>query len=213
MSVFWGLILEYLTILSLGIKSLFATPSKAWSYGTRGNIILVPGFFESWSCLATIGNHLNHLGFRVWPIADTRLKFASLSLCAEIVNNFISHNKLSDVVLVSHSKGGLIAHKILSNPKIVSSISLATPYGGTLIGCLYFGNLWEMRPPLNLNIKYNHKVFALYPTLDNHVLPNKNLLLPGAHNIQIDVVGHTRILTSAKTLATISQIIHPLASI
>jgi hypothetical protein len=70
-----------------------------------------------------------------------------------------------------------------------------------------------MRPPLNLNIKYNHKVFALYPTLDNHVLPNKNLLLPGAHNIQIDVVGHTRILTSAKTLATISQIIHPLASI
>jgi hypothetical protein len=64
----------------------------------------------------------------------------------------------------------------------------------------------EIKNILNSNINYPN-IYNIYPTIDNHVLPNKNLILNGAKNIKVNVVGHTRILEAKKTLKTILKIL------
>jgi len=48
--------------------------------------------------------------------------------------------------------------------------------------------------------KNNGKIINFYPSLDNHVVPNKDLILEGAKNIEMKVVGHTRILEDEELL-------------
>lgn len=204
-------ILEYLLILKLHFRSLYTDIPKNWSEGVKGDVILIPGFFETWIFLKYIADDLNRSGYKIHTIPDFNYNILPLHECTKVLNEYIKNNHLKNILFISHSKGGIIA-KLIIDSNIDSShrsISVTTPYKGTIFGYLYLFNLKELTPSSKLITSViNHPVIKdtivnLYAKLDNHILPNKNALLPDAKNIQVDVVGHTRILEDYRTLVVI----------
>ena len=212
------LIREYSLILKLKLLSLkYKTPQDDWNRGTKNTILLLPGFSETFVFLKPLADKLHELGYPVFspvPI-NSHSKIKDL---AEIFAAYIRTNKLTNIVCLSHSKGGLVTKYLMDNfpdinKRVELSISIATPYQGSLSGYLNFQSLFELIPSGKAtqeslqHRENNHKIIALYSKFDNHVFPNKNLVLPDAKNIIIDIVGHTRILTSHETYATVKKIL------
>src|SRR3989344_898327 len=76
-----------------------------WSIGNKGNVLLIPGFTESWQDLEEIGNYLNTLGYKIYIISKFNTTFLSIRACSRIIKKFILKNNLNNLVLVGHSKG------------------------------------------------------------------------------------------------------------
>lgn len=206
----YHLLLEYLLILKLHVQSLYTSVPREWSAGHKGDVILLPGFFETWVFLATIGTELNKTGFRIHVLPALEYNTLPLDTCVQIVNDYIQTKKLDNTVLLSHSKGGLVAKLFLdTHSGGHRSVSIATPYKGTLLGYLHFFNLKELTPnskKIKLLLSHSQslrKITNLYAGVDNHILPNRNAILPGANNMLVDVTGHTRILHDPQTIQII----------
>lgn len=208
-----GMVAEYVQMEWLQVLSWFyPDPPQEWKNGTKGDIILIPGFYEPWTFFRFLGYRLNEKGYRIRTIPGLHGRMSVAEAAVE-VEGFMAKEGLTDVVLLSHCKGGLVAKYCMDQldhaNRVARSVSLSTPYGGTRIGHLRILGLGEMMPSSRLIREMmhfssnNHKILQLYVAVDNHVLPNANLVLAGAQNIRIDCVGHTRILEDERTYEAI----------
>lgn len=215
LAIIYYLILEYLLILYLKIKGLFfRNPPVEWQNGEKGDVVIILGFGETWVFLEKIAKYLHKKGSRIHFLPDYYYGVKPISKYVEILSKYIKDNKLKDIILLSHSKGGLIAKKYLDSENnannVKLSITICSPYQGTLYGYLKILSLKELKSRevtenINSVSNNNHKIINIYAKLDNHILPNKNALLPGGENIMVDIIGHTRILESEKTLKIIDN--------
>ncbi len=204
---------EYLLIGYLKLLPSFLSKlPKSWEDGEKGTVIIIPGLHETNFFLYNIGCFLNQHGYKIITIP----KFHSTEPIVQIyskLDSLIESLSANNLILLSHSKGGIVAKYFLDNSKhshkIKYSVSLATPYQGTMFAKLPFHNIYELDPTstvikeLNANTDHVSKVINIYPKFDNHVIPNKNLILHGAKNIQVDINGHTRILVCQSAYAEI----------
>ena len=201
---------DYALIVQRHFQSLiYNNPPTHWKIGTKGDVVVIPGYMEKWVFLRTLAEFLNKLGYRVHILRSLEETMHSIEDSAQIVTAYIAQKQLHRVILLSHSQGGLVAKLILDNPKSVdaidTSISIAIPYGGTVWGYLYYFGLKDLRPDSDMirrmksNSAVHNKVLNIFPKYDNHVIPHNNLILEGAKNICLDVTGHTNILESPLT--------------
>lgn len=166
-------------------------------------------FLEKLEELFRINNYIVH-----YPKYDTHSK---VEICFESVRNFIIENDCKDVIILGHSKGGLIARYCLlddhTKDHVSKVITIATPHKGTIFGKLRLFSLSEVSSKSKLlefldnDSNLRSKLFNFYPRVDNHVIPNRNLSLENATNNEINIVGHTRILESEDLLQEISKLI------
>lgn len=204
--VIYYLLEEYLLILNLKLKALIIKKiPEQWRYGKKGNVILLPGVHESWLALKSIADALNQKGFAIHVIPSLGQNTKTIEFGETELNKYINGNKLKNVVLIGHSKGGIIIRQYLSNTKyaikIHKAFTIATPHYGSIFANV-FRSTRQITPrapfleKLNSKPQITQNIINIYPHLDNHVVPNKNLQLVGAKNIKINIVGHTRILHS-----------------
>lgn len=203
----YDLIKEYLLIGRLKLKKNELIP-KSWGEGTKGNMVLLPGLNEKYVFLEKLADFFNNSGYKIHVVKyDPNDKIENIT---EVVANYIKNMGLKRVILLGHSKGGLVAKYLMDyfpkvNRVIIKSISIATPYGGSLLGYFRIWNSWHLRPGSEILIKVRKKnenlskIINIYSRVDNHVIPNRNLVLDGAKNIMVDMVGHTRIVESEET--------------
>jgi esterase/lipase len=211
-----ALVIEYLLIIKLNIKGLMKRkPPKNWLQGDKKDIILLHGYRENWIFLEKIGNFLSNKGYKIHVPKRLGISTASIVTNANTLESYIRENNLKNIILVSHSKGGLIAKHFLDHSKysknIEKVISIATPYRGTyfsfLIGNIELSPISKIIKAINRDKSSCKKIINIYPSFDNHVIPNRNLLLESAKNIKVEVVGHTKILENPQTLETIYHFI------
>lgn len=215
MKVIIGFILEYLLIVKIHLESLAKRVPDKWQIGNKGDVIILPGFGEPWWFLGSIGNYVNQLGFRVHTIPKFNYNTQSIDQSVRILHDYIEHKQLQDIIFISHSKGGIIAKRYLdiapNSANVECSLSIACPYQGTNWGYLYLFSLAELRPNSRLikqllsKTTTTAKIVNLYAHWDNHIIPNRNALLPGAANHIVNIVGHTRILFAPRTYEVISE--------
>lgn len=207
------LIAEYFLIAKNKLNQ--SKPTVEWNTGTVGDILLIPGLHESWVFLQSIGILTNQLGCKV-HIVPSYNSSESVNAGYEQIKQYIQTKKLNLLTIIAHSKGGVIAKKLLMDKnltnKIKRVITIATPFGGSILAYVW-PDAYELNPksPIIAQILQdqtgNSKIYNLYPRVDNHVIPNRNLLLIGANNVMIDIVGHTRILEADQTKKVIKKII------
>lgn len=210
------MLLEYLLIVRLHFRALWQRPPAAWNKGNAGDVLLIPGFAEPWIFLTTIAEQLNTLGYHVHTVPELNYNTQPVAACVEILHEYIQTHSLEHVLLIGHSKGGLVAKGYLdAHPeKVGKVITLSAPFQGTWVGKLWICNLQELCPGSSLITNLLQKppapgrLLNLYAHRDNHILPNKNALLPGAQNIEIPVIGHTRIVEDNKTFQAIKKYIN-----
>lgn len=193
---------------------------KNWSFGTKGQIVLLPGFASTWNFLKSLGNALNSQGYQVHVIKNLDMNVYSVSYCLSEIKKYLHEKNLDKVFLLGHSKGGLIACLSLSDnflkERVSKVITIATPFNGNFRAYRFrwFFNLRELIPGSEIlravnqiSLSNRKKIINLYARIDHLIYPESSKLLPGAKNLEVDVIGHTQILESNKTISILRELL------
>ncbi|MBT0994824.1 hypothetical protein KIN34_11085 [Cellulomonas sp. DKR-3] len=108
------------------------------SSGVAGRpVVLVPGVYEAWHFLRPLARALHARGLRVHAVPGLGRNRGVITPSAALVRERIEALGLRDVVLVAHSKGGLIGKRAMiedvlsSDPRIASMVTVNTPFTGS----------------------------------------------------------------------------------
>jgi len=173
----------------------------------KPDLILIPGVMQKWNVFRRVGRELAKNGYRVHVVAGLKRNMGAIAGAAELVEDYINKNNLRRVVVIGHSKGGLIGKYLLANNnqngKIIKVIAISTPFGGSLRAKrIPFGSRKELIPnsillsELAKRSDVNKNITSIFGKFDALVKPLASCRLEGAKNIQIDVYGHHGILFS-----------------
>lgn len=187
----------------------------SWAKGDNGDVVLINGFGGSWMNLRTVANLADGMGFRVHVLKEIGMNFLPTEKASAVLEKYLLVKKISNATIIAHSKGGIVTKYFLANSthsdKVRKAICIATPFWGTYLGYLNVFNSHELTPEselltdLSKNTKVNKKIINIYPRIDTVVITNKLPSIPNAKNVEIDVVGHLRVLTAKATLVAIKE--------
>ncbi len=176
----------------------------------KAPIILVPGIVERWNIFRFAAVRLRDNGHPVYEVKGLGWNFMPVERGARLIRKMIDCNNLENVVLLTHSKGGLIGKYALaflnSDQKIKKVIAIATPFAGSALAEkipldpnreLIPGS--EVLRTLDNYPALNSQITCVYPVWDNHIQPLESCALEGAQNIQVDVLGHHKIIYGKAT--------------
>jgi len=170
----------------------------------KGPVLFIPGLLERWSFFAKIADKLSLLGHPVYVIPNLGQNLKDIPYSAKVISELIEQNKLQQVTVIAHSKGGLIGKYLLANyNKVKKLIAIATPFAGAkpakYVPLYHFQELTPRSKVINdliSNKEVNKKIVSIYPIFDNHIWPQESPYLDGAKNIQVNIHGHHKVLFS-----------------
>lgn len=185
-------------------------------------VVLLPGIWEPWQFLRPLATVLHAGGHPVHVVTELGWNGRDLDASADDVIAHLAAHDLRRVVLVAHSKGGLIGKKVLLHPRVdgrvTGLVALCAPFGGS---SLSFGAL--ARTPLGLfsptgqaiaalaaETAVNRSIVSIASAWDE-MIPEGSCL-PGARNVTLDVVGHFRPVSDAGVHRLIHAEVDALAS-
>jgi len=176
-----------------------STPDQ-WSRGHRSPVVLLPGVWERWPILASLADRLNALGHPVYTVPSLGFNRRPIPDAAARVAERLVELDVSDVVLLAHSKGGLIGKAVIlgpAAPRVRRLIAISTPFGGSwYAGFMLVPSLREFRPraatiaAMGRQLEANERITSIFGTFDPHIPEGSRL--PGATNIELAVEGHFR---------------------
>ncbi len=187
--------------------------ARAWSVppefqrGSGRPVVVLPGIYESWHYLRPIAEHLNAAGHPVHVLPRLGRNGRPIPATAADVAQELRERELRGVAIVAHSKGGIVGKYLLAidergddtERRIERVIAIASPFGGSSMARFVpVGGLREFRTDAPLlgrlaaEREVNSRITSIYPSFDPHV--PQGSWLDGAHNIELPVVGHFRIL-------------------
>jgi triacylglycerol lipase len=189
--------------------------------GPYGPILLIPGVYENWRFMQPIAAHVYGAGHPVHVLDKLGYNTGAIAAMARIVREYLRSSKLQDVVVIAHSKGGLIMKYALADPetsrRVKHVIAINTPFSGSRYASLFllpsvrmFTPTGSMIKQLALNHAINKQITSLYSVFDPHIPETSHLA--GAENIILPTIGHFRPIADASTLKTIDRILTNLAN-
>ena len=172
----------------------------------KGNIVLIPGLFMRWHFLKDIGDYFAVRGYGIHIISNIFYNHQTITDEAKKLHEYLEKHDLTNVTIIAHSKGGLIAKHYMANEntsdhRVVKLIAIASPFSGSHL--VKFSPLRAMRElhPNSASIKevaagnrVNYMIVSIFPEFDNHILHKNGSYLEGAKNISLNVKGHHKIL-------------------
>lgn len=220
--IYW--IIDYCYLL-YGILLMFIhknPPSHFLDFVVKGKvpIILIPGISNKWGFLKHLGDSISHKGHPVYIANKLELNFFDIPTSAKIVRSIIDKNNLEKVIIIGHSKGGIVGKYLLvhenNDDKIIRLIAIAAPFSGTnIVNHLPYKSFKELSPKSriikelnsNSNSKVNSKIVSIMPEFDNHVWQEKGSYLEGALNIKVSIKGHHKIVFDKDVIRKITELI------
>lgn len=189
------------------------TPPSSYTKSSdqKINVVLIPGLFNRWGFYKPLVDGVVKAGFPVYIVAELGFSMGTILESSQRVKKIIEKEKLENVVLLGHSKGGLIGKYLLlnlnSNGRIIKLIAISTPFNGTtLSNHLIYPRFSEFSPnsslikSLSAETKYNEKIVNIIPSIDV-IIRNKNgSELVGAKNIHVKAGGHNRVVNSEEVI-------------
>ncbi|MDJ1371647.1 esterase/lipase family protein [Gulosibacter molinativorax] len=191
--------------------TLLARPEEADP--AKPVVVSLAGLLTSWEFLTPLNDALVERGFQVAVVPQLGLNTKSVQYLAEHVKRFLrTHGDLTPVVFVSHSKGGLVAKRVLlDDPDFryaVGAVTLAAPFAGATTAKYVRGltpltrEVVTLRPgtPAQLELEHmdaqDRRISAISPIYDEIVgLRGK---VRGGSNRAVSTLGHNRLLSDPR---------------
>lgn len=184
--------------------------------GPRTPVLLIPGVYESWRFLQPLAERLFRAGHPVHVLDRLGFNTGDIADMAEIVREHLRDADLTDVIVVAHSKGGLIAKYALAEPatrqRVRRVIAINTPFAGSRWAYLFLIRSVRVFIPtgkviraLQADLAVNSRISSLYSVFDPHIPETSHLA--GAENIVLPAIGHFRPLADPVTLRTVDAIL------
>ena len=194
---------------------------KRYAVGSLDPVLLLPGVYETWQFMRPIGDRLNALGHPIHVLPTLGNNLMTISDSAELATNYLEAHDLTRVIIVGHSKGGLIGKQMLltdavrsglapNAARIVRVIAINSPFGGTPLA------RWSLLPAvrhfvptevalvaLAANREANAHITSIYSRFDP-LIPTGSRL-DDATNVRLDIVGHFSPLNSLLVWAAVEN--------
>lgn len=187
------------------------TDPRRYRTGDRAAVLLIPGVYETWRFMQPLAERIHARGHPVHVLEGLGRNRSAVVSAGELVETYLVENDLHDVVIVAHSKGGLIGKRVLvgsSAERIRGMVAIATPFGGSgyarlmLIRTLRsFSPRDETIVELGRALKPNARIVSIFARFDPHIPEGSELA--GATNIRLDTGGHFRILAHPRVIAEV----------
>ena len=200
---------DYAWIVRAQTGALRRRDPHAWSHGDRAPVMLVPGIWETWPVLGALGDALHAAGHPVHVAPGLGANGAPVRESADLVARRVEHLGLRRVVLVAHSKGGLIGKAVLTGPagdRVAGLVAVNTPFAGSVHATWFPSRQVRALSPANAEIRELSRrtdrhadIVSLSVRFDPHVPGGHRLA--GATNVVLPLDGHFRVLAHPVLLA------------
>lgn len=218
----WGWLQDYAYVAYWTVRgALSRTSSDSFLQPApdpaRRPILLIPGVYENAHFMQPVAEHLFAAGHPVHVLDKLGYNTGSIPAMAEIVRNYLEESDLHDVVVVAHSKGGLIGKHALADAgtssRVARLIAVNSPFSGSRYARLFWipsVRMFSPRGPVITGLQrqreVNAQISSLYSIFDPHIPETSHL--EGAENVVLTTIGHFRPLGRPETLDLISEILH-----
>lgn len=177
-------------------------------------VVLVPGVYENWQFLRPLAEALSSWGHPVHTVAPLGFNRGRIDRMAELVQQYLVEQDLSGVMIVAHSKGGLIGKQLMLLPegrrRVEQMVAVNTPFSGSVYARFFLVPSIRAFSPRNRllvrlqdNLDVNARITSVYSRFDPHI-PGGSFL-PGARNIELGTMGHFRPIGDPRLLAVLKQ--------
>lgn len=184
----------------------YATPDPA-AGPPRIPVVVVPGVFESWRFLRPLTEALHAAGHPVHVVEELGFNSGEVPAMARAVRRAIEVRGLAAVALVAHSKGGLIGKHLLvhhdADGAVRHLVAVNTPFSGSVYARYLPGPALRVFAPggpllveLATSDGVNARITSVYSAVDPNIPGGSHL--PGATNVEVDAVGHFRVLSDPR---------------
>ncbi|WP_240555437.1 esterase/lipase family protein [Plantibacter flavus] len=178
--------------------------------GDRSPIVVLPGVYETWRFLEPLIRRLHDDGHPVHVIDPLGRNDRAVPVAARLVADYLEANGLGDVVLLAHSKGGLVGKFVMSlgggGARISGMLAVAAPFAGSRYARLMLLPSLRIFTPddptilaLSREATVNPRIVSVYGRFDPHIPGGSRL--EGAKNVELDTGGHFRILAHPRVFA------------
>ena len=186
----------------------------AYATGHLAPVILIPGVYETWEFLQPLAERLHELGHPIHVVPGFGYNRDSIPAMALLVARYLEVNELTGVVIVAHSKGGLIGKQLLVTDEVGERIdqvvAVNTPFAGSsLARYTRQPALQEFMPSgaalsaLAKQSDANSRIVSIYSANDP-LIPGGSALV-GATNVRLPLIGHFRVLSSPLLLRAVEN--------
>ena len=177
--------------------------------GHLAPVVLIPGVYERWQFLRAAGGRLARAGHPVHVVELLGRNVDTIPESAAVAQRYLDDHNLRNVVIVAHSKGGLIGkHMMLfddAEGRIDRLVAIASPFqGSTLAKYLPVRPLRAFIPTaptltmLAANAEVNSRIVSIFGDFDPHIPIGSELA--GATNVRLPANGHFRLLIDERVL-------------
>lgn len=181
--------------------------------GSRIPVVLVPGIYETWFFLEPLARALHRAGHPVVTVPALGLNAFDLATSAQLVADRIAQVGAERVVLVAHSKGGLIGKHLLTRPDlagaVVGMVAVNTPFRGSAYATHFPARSVRALSPrfpdmidLARDVASHGRIVSVYGDFDPHI-PGGSAL-EGAVNVHLPVMGHFRTVARPEVIEAVT---------
>ncbi|PFG40391.1 hypothetical protein ATJ97_2919 [Georgenia soli] len=184
--------------------------------------LLLPGVYETWRFLEPLAAHLATAGHPVHVLSTLGINRRPVTDAAARAAEYLDEHDLTGVVLVAHSKGGLIGKTLMladDGARVAGMVAVATPWAGSPYARLFPpGSAVRHFSPRDRQVlalarerAVNARIVAVAPSWDPHI-PGTGELAGARRNVRLAGAGHFRVLGDADLLAAVRSAVRELGA-
>ncbi|MBO3095907.1 esterase/lipase family protein [Cellulomonas dongxiuzhuiae] len=204
---------DYVWIVAAQARAtLRPPPADALVSGDRTPVVLLPGIYETWPVMHALARALHAAGHPVHVVPALGLNRLGLEESARLVAARLAELGPDPVVLVAHSKGGLIGKLVLADPvvgpHVAGLVAVNTPFAGSVYARWFPARPVRALSPLDPHVlalahdvATHARIWSVYARFDPHVPGGSEL--PGAVNVRLPLDGHFRPLDDPRLHAVV----------
>lgn len=181
-------------------------------------VVVIPGVYETWQLMRPVMDYVRGLGYPIHVVEPLGYNVGSVVDMADLVGTYLDETGLTDVTIIAHSKGGLIGKHVMisadSGSRVRQMVAVCTPFSGSRYARYALTPVIRAFSPRNpvllallANLEVNARITSVYGVFDPQI-PGGSFLA-GAENVQLDVMGHFRILEEKSLYQAIRRTLRP----
>jgi pimeloyl-ACP methyl ester carboxylesterase len=189
-------------------------PVERYPGGEGAPVLLLPGVYETWQFLRPAADYLYGLGHPIHTLPELGHNRRGIADSAALAQAYLDTHDLRGVILLGHSKGGIIGKRMMvvddSGGRIAKLIAVCSPFSGSSLARFAPNpalRAFVPNDPLILELardrSINARITSIYSRLDP-LIPGGSRL-EGATNVELPMVGHFRPLSSPRLFSEIGR--------
>lgn len=189
-------------------------PAPALLQGDGRPLIVIPGIYETWQFMRPMIDTLHEAGHPIHVVTMLQSNRLPVDRAAALVARYLRERDLSDVAIVSHSKGGLIGKYVMmgadAGARVHSMAAVCTPFAGSryarymlLPSLRAFSPTHPLTGRLAREVAVNARITSIFGQFDPHIPEGSEL--EGATNIRLPTGGHFRILSDRRCIDAVLE--------